>query len=120
MNTFFSTQTAPQYATNLYLTSKEDYQRWDAAFDNRLSYTKEAHGEVKQWVAENIERWKAEGEAWFKIEMIPDAFFPSDVLEEEGGARRRRTVVSVCELLGRGDVDKNNYRRVAPTTSEER
>ena len=45
-----------------------------------------------------MERWKREKEEWFAIEKIPDDVLPTEVLEAEGGARRRRSSVSLKEL----------------------
>jgi len=74
MRTFFGTQTAPQYTCDLYRTGDGDECKWEAVFENRLSYTKNIHAEVKEWVAENIARWERESPDWFKIEMIPDEY----------------------------------------------
>ena len=100
LNTFFGAKTAAQYTSELFLTSQADYQKWDAIFTNRLSYSKDAHEDFKEWVAANVTRWKAEGEDWFNIEMIDDKFLPEGVLEAEGGARRRRSRVSLREIVG--------------------
>ena len=59
LKTFFGTKTAPQYTCEYFLTSKEDFQRWDTVFENRLSYTRSIHTKVKEWIAENIYRWQA-------------------------------------------------------------
>ena len=91
VNTFFDTKMAPQYTVELYRTSEEEYNKFDAAFSNRSSYTKDIHGEVADWVRRNISRWRADKPEWFKIEMIPDDLLPDNVLEEEGGTRRRRS-----------------------------
>jgi len=70
------------------------------------------HKEVKEWVAANVDRWKAEKEDWFKIEKIPDDFLPREVLEAEGGPKRRRSSVSVRELIGLDE--KQQQSRVHP------
>jgi len=59
LHTFFGTKTAPQYTCELFLTSQEDSAKFRAAFKSRSSYTKAVHGKVKEWVAENIDRWQA-------------------------------------------------------------
>jgi len=100
VNTFFGTMTAPQYTCMLSNTSKEDSAKFDAIFSTRLSFSTNVHEDVKDWVAANVARWNAEGDDWFKIEMIPDEFLPKEVLEAEGGAQRRRNSVSVRETLG--------------------
>ena len=69
-------------------------------FKNRIEYSKSIHGEVKEWVAENIDKWKRERPDWFKIAMIPDELLPKDVFEAEGGAKRRRSSVSLREMVG--------------------
>ena len=91
LGTFFRTQTAPQYTCEWYLTNVEDSKRWDAVFENRLSYSKSIHGDIKVWVAANIDRWKEDRPAWFNIELIPDEFLTEAVIEE-GGKNRRRSV----------------------------
>ena len=104
LNTFFSTKTAQQYTCELFLTSEADSAKWDASFDNRISYTTSIHDEIKEWVSNNIDRWTAEGEDWFKIEMIPDDFLPVEIFEAEGGAERRHraTYPSVWGVFGLG------------------
>jgi len=100
-NTFFGTKTAPQYTCEYFRTSKEDYQKFDAIFYNRIEYTKSIHREVKEWFAENLGEWRRERPEWFNIEMIPDGFLPEDVLQAEGGAKRRRkSSVSLREMVG--------------------
>jgi len=98
-NTFFGTKTASQYTVNLYHETNEDSLKFVAVFNNRLSYTTAINEDVKEWIASNIARWKEEGEPWFKIEMIPDDYLPRAVFEEEGGAKRRRSDVSLSELV---------------------
>jgi len=114
--TFFGTKTASQYSCELFLTSKDDFSKFRAVFKNRISYTKKVHVEVKKWVAENIKQWIEERPDWFKIERIPDEYLPKDVLEAEGGARRRRSSVSLREILGLGE---ENEGRVHPQVGEE-
>jgi len=100
VKTFFTTMTAPEYTVQLFLTSEDDASKFDAAFDNRASYIKKCEGEVKEWVRVNIERWRFENADWFKIDKIPDAMLPAEVVAEEGGASRRRSSVhSVREIL---------------------
>jgi len=101
LHTFFGTMTGPQYTVQLYKDAKDDAMRWDAVFTNRISYTKPIHGEIKEWVKENIERWRSETPSWFHVDLIPDDFPPVDVLEAEGGARRRRrSSISVRDIIG--------------------
>jgi len=74
MNTFFGMKTAPQYTCELFATCQEDSGKFDAVFSNRLSYSKNVHEEVKQWVADNVDRWKVEGENWYHPEMMENNF----------------------------------------------
>ena len=97
-HTFFSTQTGPPYNCEWVLTSEEDKVKYTAAFVWRLSATKKIHQEVKEWVADNIVRWKEEKPAWFKIDKIPDDFLPQAELEAEGGAQRRRPSMFFSEM----------------------
>ena len=99
--TFFGTMTGPQYVIQLYKEAKDDSVRWHAVFTHRISFTKPIHGEIKEWVKENIERWRSENPSWFQVDLIPDDFLPVDVLEAEGGARRRRrSSISVRDIIG--------------------
>jgi len=63
---------------------------------------------MKEWVAANIVRWKAEQPDWFRIENIPDEFLPIDIMEAEGGTNRRRSSVreSLREIIG---IERNNH-----------
>jgi len=120
ISTFFGTKTAAQYTCELYNMSKEDYQRFDVVFTNKLSYSKNVHEDMKIWVAANIERWKAEEEdlSWLKIEMIDDIFLSVDAWIAEGGAKRRRSsVMSIREVFGVVNNDNDDGRsevRVRP------
>ena len=82
------------------MTSRDDFQKFDAVFTNRIDYTKSIHEEVKEWVGRNINQWKRDKPVWFNIEMILDEFLPKYVFEAEGGARRRRSSVSLREIVG--------------------
>jgi len=91
--TFFSTKTGPQYVCEQFQTSSENESaRFEAVFNNRLSYTKSIEGDVKEWVAEKIDNWTAEKPSWFKIEMIPASFLPREVRRpsEQGRLNTRR------------------------------
>ena len=101
-NTFFGTMTAPQYTCEVFLKSNADATKFDFAFETRLQYTRSIDAEVKEWVANNIDRWNEEGEDRFKIELIPDEFLPQAVLEAKGAANRkqRRSSVSLREIVG--------------------
>jgi len=118
LHTFFGTKTAPQYSCELYFTSREDFQKFDAIFTIQTQYTKSIHKEVKEWVAENIDKWKREKPAWFNIEKIPDEFLPKHVLESEGGENRRRSSVSLKEIT-RFWLGEGNSKRVHPLEGEE-
>ena len=54
---------------------------------------------MRLWVASNIEGWIEDKPDWFRIKMIPDDFLPRGLLEAEGGAQRRRSSVSMRELV---------------------
>jgi len=112
--TFFGTMTGPQYAIQCFKDANNDAMRWNAVFARRISYTKPIHGEIKEWVKENIERWRSEKPSWFQVDLIPNEFLPVDVLEAEGGARRRRSRISFREIIGLNGVDDN---RVHPFTA---
>ena len=101
--------------SELFLNEKEDSSKFEAAFKNRLQYTESDHREVKEWVGANIARWQMEKPSWLKIEMTPDVFLPRDVLEAEGGARRRRSSVSLREIVGLVPSNNNEQLLVAPT-----
>jgi len=115
LNTFFGTKTAPQYTCEIFMTSQEDHQRFRAVFKKRIQYTKSIHGEVKEWVAANIDQWKREKPDWFNIEKIPDEFLPKNVLEAEGGAKRRKSSVSLREIVG---LREASVGRVHPQAAE--
>jgi len=55
--------------------------------------------QVKEWLANNIGRWTASRPDWYKLELVPDEFLPTDIIEAEGGANRRRSSVSVREIV---------------------
>ena len=116
LNTFFGTKTASQYTCELYLTSNDDYAKFDTVFGTRIQYTKSIHGEVKVWVAANIDKWRRDLPDWFNIEIIPDEFLPKYVFEEEGGAKRRRSSVSLREMVG---LREGSVGRVHPQAGEE-
>jgi len=82
LKTFFLRKTAPQYTCEYFTTSQLDFQRWDAVFTNRIAYSKNVHEDVKEWVANNIVRWKEEKPDFFYIEKIPDVS-PQDRKESE-------------------------------------
>jgi len=110
LGTFFGTTTASQYTCELFSTSEQDFQRLDAVFTNRLSYTNNEHEQVKVWVAANIDRWRADKPDWFKIKTIQDDLLPNDVVGAEGGKNRKRSTVSIREVIG-------NSNRVHPQRS---
>ena len=102
LNTFFGFQTGAEFAVKCYKGSTEDYQRYAWVFGSRISYTSPIHAEVKEWVADNIERWTNEKEDWFKLDAIPDEFLPIEIVQaeqisgrEEGNGDRKRSSFSV-------------------------
>jgi len=116
LNTFVGTKTAPQYTCELFLTSQEDHQRFRAVFKNRIEYTKSIHGKVKEWVEDNIDEWRRDQPDWFKIEMMPDEFLSKNLIEAVGGAKRRRSIVSMREMVG---LREASVGRVHPQAVEE-
>jgi len=82
--------------------SSEDSVKFKTAFKKNLRFTKSIEAEVKEWVANNIDRLNEEKPDWFAIEYIPDEFLPQAVLEAEGGTHRksRRSSVSLREIAG--------------------
>jgi len=99
VRTFVSLQTAPQYTCELFQESKRSAAKFRAAFKNRSSYTRANHGEIKEWVANNIETWRAEEPEFFDITKIPDEFLPTEDFEAEGGHARRRSSVGLREMI---------------------
>jgi len=116
LNTFFGTKTAPQYTCEIFLTSNNDFAKFDTVFGSRIEYTKTIHEQVKEWIAENIHQWRMDQPNWFNIELIPDELLPKDLLEAEGGARRRRSSVSLREIVGLRETSEG---RVHPQAVEE-
>jgi len=116
LHTYFESITSAKYTCERFLDADEDYMRWTAAFENRMEYKKSIEREVKEWVAANIDRWKRDKPAWFKIDKIPDEFLPKYVFEEEGGAKRRRSSVSMREMVG---LREASVRRVHPQAVED-
>ena len=88
-----------------------DYQpvKFYIATTVRMSYTKPIHAEIKQWFADNIDRLIVERPSWSDVTRVPDEFLPPHVLAAEGWANRRRSSVSVRELVGLEEsVNANN------------
>ena len=112
LNTFFGTKTAPQYTCELYETSKDDSQRFDAVFSNRIQYTSAVHDDVKAWIDLNVEEWKENSPSWFNIEIIPDEFLRRDVFEAEGGKQRRRSSVRILISSSNSNIKNNKVKPV--------
>jgi len=110
VTTFFTTVIAPQYMCELFLTSESDAAKFRAVFKNRASFTKSIHAEVKGWVGENIEQWKAEKPTWFKIEKIYNELLPAAIFEAEGGRMRQQSSDSMQELIGLQRSGRDTYR----------
>ena len=58
LHTFYDLQTGPESVIERFLLAEDDFSRYDAAFQNRSSYTKPIRGQIKAWVADNIDRWR--------------------------------------------------------------
>ena len=99
LNTFFGFETAPQCCVRGYREGRSDEERFAWVFGSRTSYSKPIHGEIRTWVTENIEAWRADKPKFFNVLMIPDEFLPAKVFREEGGAKRRRSSVSLREIF---------------------
>jgi len=116
LHTFFSMKTASQYAIELFENSDDDNIKFDAVFTNRHEFTLSIHDKVKQWVANNIQRWRVEKPSWFKIEKFPDEFLPTELVEAEGPERKkRRNSVSLREIVG---LDEGKIFKVHPQEDE--
>ena len=100
-NTFIGIKTGPQLVCERFKETEIDESKFRAAFENRSSYTKSIHDEVRTWVAENIAGWIEEKPDWFNIDLIPNDMLPDEMLESEGGAarKRRRNSISSRELV---------------------
>jgi len=67
-------------------------------------------------VVNNLRKWRRERPDWFRIHMIPDEFCSSDVFEAEGGANRRRSSMSLREIVG---FWEESGRRVHPYSEQD-
>ena len=116
--TFFSIERVPAWVVRLFKEEgANDSQKFAMIFDSNLDYSKPVHGEVKEWIAANIDRWRSEMPEWFIVEIIPDEFLPREVFEAEGGAkRRRRSSVSLREIVG---LRETSVGRVHPQAGED-
>ena len=110
VSTFIGMKTGPQESCERFnKTSETDKIKFGVVFGNRLSYTKTIHGEVKTWVANNIDIWKLEKPEWFKIDEIPDMMMPSKV--GEGAKAAWKSLAE--EIYGsRSDKQENNLELV--------
>ena len=103
-NTFIGIKTGPQLTCERFKETEIDESKFRAAFENRSSYTKAIHGEVKTWVEENVDKWINNNEEWFQADKVPNELLPARVQLAEGGASRRRSsgvsFKEVTELVG--------------------
>ena len=112
LHTFLSMKTAPQYTCEWFLMSETDAGKWDAVFENRSSYTKAVHNEVKVWVGANIVRWQSEKPDWFDIGMIADDLLPEGVLQAASGAARiTRKNTTLALVMCRDRSNERSHRR---------
>ena len=119
VNTFFDFTTGSEYTCSRFQDASDDHGKFLFAFKKKVSYTKSIHGEIKTWVSDNIVRWRIEGEKWFEIDLIPKEMLPSEELLSEGGAqRRKRSSVSMREVIGL--VTVSNSDKVHPLNSSKR
>jgi len=99
VKTFFSTRTATKFIRELFLTSEEDYQRFDAAFSFQKRYISSIRSDVKEWMSSYIQRWQREGSDWFKIELIPDEYVGELASRENETTRSEATIFCTLVLL---------------------
>ena len=76
MHTFYDLQTGPESVIERFTESLDDFVKFDAAFQNRRSYTKPIHGLIKDWVEENIHIWRSDKEDWFHEDDIWPEILP--------------------------------------------
>ena len=112
LNTFYTLLTNKDFLNTRFLESTEDSLKFGLAFGYNMRMRKPIEREIKEWVAANIDRWKAEQEEWFDITKIPDKFLPKAVFEAEGGMRRRRSSISVREIVGLDNTASNNNNNI--------
>jgi len=91
----------------------QDFQKFEIVFTKNRSFCEPINAEVKEWVENNIERWIAQHPVWFNVSMVDDEFLPSDVFEAAGGARRRRSSISLRELVA-GLEEEDSEEREDP------
>ena len=101
IHTFFGTHTTSEYIAEYFRTSKEDFQKFDAAFGSRMSYKKKIKDEIKFWVEVNVDRWRTEKKEFFHVDLIPDDYLPARIIKAEGGETRRRKSLRGAAALGR-------------------
>ena len=72
IQTFFTRKTGPQYTSELFIRSTADSAKFNIAFKNRLSYTTDVHPEIKEWIANNIHRWRASKRAGSRLKKVSE------------------------------------------------
>jgi hypothetical protein len=88
--TLWSWTTGRQVVQDYFLKGKEDENKFHIFTNNLLLWENELGDEVREWVKEGWAGWKEEGEPWFKVELVPDAFVPAEELVLMGVNRKRR------------------------------
>jgi len=92
VSTFFVTKTASEYTVDLFLMSEEDSQKFDAVFTVRRQYTRVVHKEVKEWVMNNVQKWREEESGdWFRIELIPEDLLPREMRENNDTIKKKKS-----------------------------
>jgi hypothetical protein len=64
-------------------------------FDNNRILWRTVEDEVRTWVTSRWDDWMAEKPEWLEVAAIPDDILPVGALAHLGGAKRRRSSVSI-------------------------
>jgi len=105
-STFYGPLIASQELCLNFQETKYHYDKFLIMFKLNKQFTKPIENEMREWLTANIEQFITDKPDWFNIELVPDEYLPRDLFEAEGGARRRRSVVSVREMVGLESNDR--------------